>query len=495
MSIKIYVSGLNLKTSDLRIHDGNLGLLNLTWRKTYLRGFKFWAREIRLQYFGYSPNFFQILKILLRELLSSLHKNRKIALGELWSMHVGTISFQNSITYPIHVSHSRNVLPFWISRYAIVSGVSSLVYGPEIEWDRARFPSNFAGFVWGVEDSEHNPPKSFKQEQIYGISKLALVENVKFDDSAIDGKVSYKTITDCVILNGLFALKEGTLHYLDKNHRLEEISWPTNLVSNLDNKLNVVDGSLISPGSIKEAVLYGSSTSWYHFLVETLPSLLRLGTSNNSKKVLLVREKLPNNIISVLDHLEFKEVIAMRDGSKLSVTKLEMLTDLRPPSVIDIHSRKDDLIKTRHFLLNLAVTPSNRPFIFIERDPALFRPLYKSSRLKKRLLELGFFVVRPESVDLVKQIELFKNAKVVVAQGGAALTNVMLMPAGSHVIEISGEGNTLCFYEMCKVFNIEHTMIKATPQFLQNILIKNGAIKIPLEDTISIIEGILRKSG
>ena len=157
MRIKIYVSGLNLKTSDLLIRDGNLDQLNLTWKKTYFCGFKFWSREIRLQYFGYSLNYLQILKLSLRELLSSLHKNRKMALSELWSVYEGTISFQNLITYPIHVSHSQSPLPFWISRYAIVSGVSSFVYGPEIEWDRARFPSNLAGFVWGIEDSEHYP--------------------------------------------------------------------------------------------------------------------------------------------------------------------------------------------------------------------------------------------------------------------------------------------------------------------------------------------------
>ena len=493
--MKIYVSCLDLQTSDLHILDGNLDELNVTWKKTYFRGFNFWAREIRLQYFGYSPNYLQILKLSLRELLSSLYKNRKMALSEIWSMYEGTIAFQDLIIYPIHISHSRSNLPFWISRYAIISGVSSFVYGPEIEWDRARFPENFAGFVWGIEDSEHYPSKNFQQKQVYDFSKLSLIKDIKFEDSAIDGIVNYKTINDCVILNGLFVLKEGIVHYLDKNNRLEEISWPTNFVSNLNGELNIIDGLPMFSESIQEAVLFGSSTSWYHFLVEILPSLIRIRASRNSEKVLLVRGELPDNIIRIINHFEFKDVIFMRDGTTLRVTKLEMLTDLRMPSVIDIDSRKSDIIIVRNFLLDLAVAPSKSPLLYVERDPALFRPLHKSAQLKKRLLELGFLVIRPESVDLIQQIELFKNAEVVVAQSGAALTNILLMPRGSHVVEISGIQNSLCFYEMCKVFNIKHTMIKGSNRLLPNIFTKNGEFKIPLDKTLSIVEDIISKSS
>lgn len=495
MPVKIYVTGLNLKASDLHLFDGNNEALQLSWKKVYFRGFRFWAREIRLQYLGYSLNTLQILKLSIRELLSCLAKNRKMALSELIFSFEGTILFDGAIRYPISTSHSRSKLPLWISRYAIISGVSSFVYGPEIEWDRARFPNKFAGFVWGIEDSAHYLSRGFKQEQVYEFSKLSLTKDLKFDKSAMDGIDNYNTIKDCVVFNGLFALKEGTVHYLDKNNQLEEISWPTNFVSSLSGEFSIINGSPMFSENIQEAVLYGSSTSWYHFLVETLPSLIRNSSSGNSKKVLLVRGELPDNIMNIINTFEFKDVIFMRDGTTLRVNKLEMLTDLRQPSVIDIDSRKSDITNVRNFLLGLAVAPSKSPLIYIERDPALFRPLHRSAKLKKRLLELGFLVVRPESVDLIQQIELFKNAEVVVAQSGAALTNIILMPRGSHVVEISGRQNSLCFYEMCKVFKIKHTMITGTTRFLPNSFTKNGEFKIPLEKTVSIVEKIVRESS
>jgi hypothetical protein len=495
LQIKIYVSGLDLQTSDLHILDGNLDELNVTWKKTYFRGFNFWAREVRFQYFGYSPNYLQILKLTLNGFLSFLLKNRKMALSELVSIYEGKIAFQDSIIYPIHVSHSQTNLPFWISRFAIISGVSAFVYGPEIEWDRARFPGNFAGFVWGIEGSDHYHSRALKQEQVYEFSKLSLIKDLKFDDSVMDGIENYKTINDCVVFSGLLALKDGTVYYLDRNNRLEEISWPTNFVSNLNGELNIIDGSPMFLENIQEAVLYGSSTSWYHFLVEILPSLIRSRATGNSEKVLLVRGNLPDNIIKIINLFEFKDVIFMRDGTTLRVTKLEMLTDMRLPSVIDIDSRKSDLISVRNFLLGLAVAPSKSPLIYIERDSALFRPLHKSAQFKRRLIELGFLVIRPESVDLTQQIEIFKNAEIVVAQSGAALTNILLMPRGSHVVEISGIQNSLCFYEMCKVFNINHRMIKGKTRLLPNILTKNGEFKIPFEKTLSIVEEIIRETS
>jgi len=206
-----------------------------------------------------------------------------------------------------------------------------------------------------------------------------------------------------------------------------------------------------------------------------------------------VRGELPDNIIRIINYFEFKDVIFMRDGTTLHVTKLEMLTDLRLPSVIDITSRKNDLVNVRNFLLSLTVAPSKSPLIYIERNPALFRPLHKSAELRKRLLELGFVAIRPESVDLIQQIELFKNAEVVVAQSGAALTNILLMPRGSQVVEISGRQNSLCFYEMCKIFNIKHTMIRETTQFLPKIITKNGEIKISIEKIISTVEEIINE--
>ena len=494
LQIKIYVSGLNLQTSNLHITDGDLNELNVTWKKKYFRGFIFWAREIRLQYFGYSPNLLQILKLSINGFLSAFLKNRKLALSELVCTHEGTINFQDLIVYPIHVSHSQTGLPFWISRNAIISGVSSCVYGPEIEWDRARFPEKFAGFVWGIEDGKPHLRKILGQEQIARSSKLSLIKDLQFDNLATDGLENYKIIDDCIVINGLLVLKENTLHYLDNYNRLEEISWPTNFASNLSGGLNLIEGSFMSSEVIREAVLYGSSTSWYHFLVDILPPLLKLRTSDNSKKAIIVRRELPLNILKIINYLGFKEVIVMKDGTMLRVDKLEMRTDLRTGSVIDVDSRSHDMFKVRSFLSSLASATPKSPYLFIERDPALFRPLHNSAELKLRLQDLGFEIVRPESVDLIKQIELFKNAHIVVAESGAGLTNIIMMQSGSYVVEISGGNNNLLWRKISEMFNVNHTLIFGKSRFLSNILTGNGAFKVNLKRTVLIIEGILSES-
>ena len=148
----------------------------------------------------------------------------------------------------------------------------------------------------------------------------------------------------------------------------------------------------------------------------------------------------------------------------------------------------------RSFLSSLASATPKSPYLFIERDPALFRPLHNSAELKLRLQDLGFEIVRPESVDLIKQIELFKNAHIVVAESGAGLTNIIMMQSGSYVVEISGGNNNLLWRKISEMFNVNHTLIFGKSRFLSNILTGNGAFKVNLKRTVLIIEGILSES-
>jgi hypothetical protein len=184
----------------------------------------------------------------------------------------------------------------------------------------------------------------------------------------------------------------------------------------------------------------------------------------------------------------------MKDGTMLRVGRLDMLTDLRTSSVVDVDSRSHDMFNVRSFLSSLTGATSKSPYLFIERDPALFRPLQNSAELKLRLQDLGFEIVRPESVDLVKQIELFKNAHIVVAESGAGLTNIIMMQSGSYVVEISGGNNNLLWRKMSEMFNVNHTLIFGKSHFLSNILTGNGAFKVNLKKTVLTIEGILSES-
>jgi capsular polysaccharide biosynthesis protein len=488
LQVKLYVSRLTISQLNVEALDKDKHPLDMTWKKAYFRGFKFMKRELILQYFGYCPNSVLLLKLMLKEFMASLIRNRLRSIIELFICYEVTLSAPSSIGFPISIFNKQNNQQFWISRYAIVSGVQSFVYGPEIEWDRTRFSKDFCGFVWGVENHENFSVEKTIKSKVYDSKGLGLVDNLKLDTNLIQKQINFKTIEKCMVVNGLIVLKDGIIYYLNRDNCLEEISWPTNLPSDLFGSIRLIVGLPMLDIEIESAVLYGSSTSWFHFLVDVLPNLLHLSHKENSTKTMIIRNQLPTNIMAIINRLGFKSVVVMRDGQSLQVKKLEMITDLRTKSAEDIYSREIDVISVREFLASDIEPSTDSPYVYIERDLQLFRPLLNGDQLKHSLLKLGFRVIRPEELDLEGQIRVFKGAKFVVAQSGAALTNIVFMAKGSHVLELAGRDNNNLFFKLSKMLGVNHKIIYGKSDNLINLSAGIGALKVDVKAVIQHIK-------
>ncbi len=68
--------------------------------------------------------------------------------------------------------------------------------------------------------------------------------------------------------------------------------------------------------------------------------------------------------------------------------------------------------------------PCGRPRVYVSRNKASRRRLLNEAELLPMLRQHGFLVVEPEFLTLYQQIGLFRNARTVVGNLGAALTNV-----------------------------------------------------------------------
>ncbi len=430
-----------------------------------------------------------------REFAARFSKNRLSTILDFIVSYEATLSSEESIVFPVSIHNRQDEQPFWVSRNAIVTGVQSFAFGPEIEWDRARFYDNFCGFVWGIKNDADIFFTSIRHSKSFEVRGLNLQEGLIFDTDLVDKNINYKTINDCLVVNGLFALKNSIVYYVDKDHHLESISWPTNFPFHANGDLKIISGPPMFDEEINSAVLFGSSSSWFHFLVDALPSLLTLDPMDNSEKTLIVRKQLPQNIMTIVNRLGFSRVIVMRDGQTLRVKKLEMMTDLREKSVVDIAARTKDVFNVRTFLSDRELKNHKNPYIFIERDPRLFRPLLNNEKLKESLLELGFVCVRPESLNLDEQIELFAGAKFIVAESGAALTNIIFMKQNSFVVELSGGNNNHLWLNLSRIFGINHQIIFGKPSFLSNKFSGDGAFKVDVKSVVRYIKSQMYDSN
>lgn len=88
--------------------------------------------------------------------------------------------------------------------------------------------------------------------------------------------------------------------------------------------------------------------------------------------------------------------------------------------------------------VNHAELPSSE-HIFISRQGAPCKRLMNEAQLENVLQKLGFEIVRMEDYSLVQQIEIIKNAKLVVGAHGAGLGNIMFAKPHTIIVELQDD--------------------------------------------------------
>ncbi len=100
--------------------------------------------------------------------------------------------------------------------------------------------------------------------------------------------------------------------------------------------------------------------------------------------------------------------------------------------------------------------------LYISRERASWRRLTNGEAVEALLEKYGFEKCLPETMTIGEQVKLFAEAKAVVSVKGAAMTNLMFCPAGTHVLEIQlSEYDPLgpCFWLMCEQMNHHYSYI------------------------------------
>jgi len=75
-------------------------------------------------------------------------------------------------------------------------------------------------------------------------------------------------------------------------------------------------------------------------------------------------------------------------------------------------------------------------FLFVNRQDANYRHIANDNEINQLLNEFGFVSVAMAHYSLQEKIQLFKNAKVIVAISGTSLTNLAFCKAGTQIVEL-----------------------------------------------------------
>lgn len=210
------------------------------------------------------------------------------------------------------------------------------------------------------------------------------------------------------------------------------------------------------------SLMSGSTTNWMHWLSESIPRLVRiLAELDNRNFGLLVDQDMPKNMHEVLDILA-PDIKRFEVQSRHAVHVSKLIVAPYPSGMCAVwmrpsnfsnspnpdlnkrfpsngihHFDSDGLQLSRQIILkHFDVKPCKSKKLFIVRKSS-WRLMTNEERIRKVLVDRGFELVSPGEMDVEQQVRLFSQANIVVAQAGAALANIMFMPADSKVICIA----------------------------------------------------------
>ena len=106
--------------------------------------------------------------------------------------------------------------------------------------------------------------------------------------------------------------------------------------------------------------------------------------------------------------------------------------------------------------------------IYLTRQNASYRNLLNESDVVNILKSNGFKIIDLNEIEIIDQIKLFSNAKMIISSAGSSLANIVFCSPGTKVIEISPKYSfdyenifKVRYEQICNQLNLEYLSIEA----------------------------------
>jgi hypothetical protein len=123
-----------------------------------------------------------------------------------------------------------------------------------------------------------------QRQKFINSTKWEVLSDFQINESSIPGELVFHSLDNSDVYNGLFAIENNVLYFTDQHNFSEKISWPTNFVTEFHDRPVLLHSAENSYGYVNKAFLFGSSISWFHFLIEILPRFLKFSKSDFSQR-------------------------------------------------------------------------------------------------------------------------------------------------------------------------------------------------------------------
>ena len=459
-SITLYITGEKLhgKTGSIHLDEKYLFQFPLSARRFTVLKF---LNNISFEYLTLNPGLLSLIKIAYSRLSALCKQNgfRKTLVHFFPYKITINISERESF-FPLKVAITGDSREVWTSRIAVNSGSTPYALDHSQEYDFARFQHNFSAFLWECDLSDQLTHRFGKLKnsvtgQLLSASETFLEKNL------VEGVLVYHKLENATILHARTVISSNQIYPSDL-HNYVDGSWPTDLIHQRGEHKYFFNSVALETRFSGPHMFFGSSTSWFHFLIEVFPRYLSFDRSILKSCVPVMEIKTPPQILDVLSLITSNPPVLLSSGESAEFNTLYACTESRFPAGLDLLNRKQDILLVQEFFRSHFDLPSGagRRLIFIQRSKKLFRYSADVAILEELCKSFGFEIVDTGMLSMKEQVELFASAKLIIGETGSSLTNLLFCNRDTSVIELNLHKFMPGFFaDFCNVLDVNHVAV------------------------------------
>ena len=256
-------------------------------------------------------------------------------------------------------------------------------------------------------------------------------------------------------------IKLGSFVLVNKKYLIKELLWPFSFLKKQKNPLDQKDLSNLRHVQGKVVVLAQEGhKNYYHWITEILPKLALLkGTQYDWVYLPRLTQPFQRETLDRMG-VDPRKIIEGDENTyivadELIVPSFVSKSFYTPRWVIDFLQEK--LAKPETTL------PVFSKKVFISRQKANYRRALNENDVFFLFKPLGFERYNLEDLTFVQQVQLFRDAEIVVAFHGAGLTNIIFCKPNTQIIEIFQARNNNSFCYLSQTSGLRYDFLKTTP--------------------------------
>jgi hypothetical protein len=203
-------------------------------------------------------------------------------------------------------------------------------------------------------------------------------------------------------------------------------------------------------------LMHEYASNYFHMITELLPRLIAAEDAGLDPDLpLLIQEGLHPNLLELLGIINQRSrpLVALRNRQIYTVNELHFISDVA--SIQDVYERprhSEETVLHRGLTRRLADRviaaldpgePPQRSRRLYVRRGSRYRGLLNEQAVEEMLIREGFEVVLMDGLSVAAQIALFRQARLVVAPTGAAVTNILWCQPDTPICVLSAKHDAM----------------------------------------------------